>query len=61
VAFLQAARGERATDRLAAPGVGVMRRIGGGLATVERDTPALTLPSGTVTFLFTDIEASTQL
>ena len=60
-AFVQAARGELATDRLAAPGAGVERRIGGGIAAAERDTPVLSLPSGTVTFLFTDIEGSTQL
>src|SRR5262245_54551495 len=55
-AFVQAARGERATDRLAAPRMGVERRIAGAPAPAERDTPALALPSGTVTFLFTDIE-----
>ena len=60
-AFLQAARGERATDRLAAPGAGVEHSVAGALAPAERDTLALALPSGTVTFLFTDIEASTQL
>src|SRR5262249_50088527 len=58
-AFVQAARGELATDRLAAPAVGVERRIAGALAPAERDTTPLPLPSGTVTFLFTDIEAST--
>ena len=61
VAFLQAARGERATDRLAAPGAGVERRIAGAIVPAERDTPALALPSGTVTFLFTDIDGSTRL
>src|SRR6478672_2983759 len=55
-AFLQAARGELATDRLGAPGAGVARHIGAGLAPAERDTAPLPLPSGTVTFLFTDIE-----
>src|SRR5262250_3343492 len=60
-AFLQAARGELATDRLAAPGAGVERRIARGRAAAERDTAPLSLPSGTVTFLFTDIEASTRL
>src|SRR6476620_4887019 len=60
-AFLQAARGERATDRLAAPAVSVGRSIAGALAPAERETPALPLPSGTVTFLFTDIEARTRL
>jgi class 3 adenylate cyclase/predicted ATPase len=59
--FVQAARGQLATDRLAAPAVSVERSIAGALAPSERDTPALSLPSGTVTFLFTDIEASTRL
>src|SRR5215468_6109348 len=57
-AFLQAARGERATDRLAAPAESLERSIGGAIAPAERDTPGLSLPSGTVTFLFTDIEDS---
>src|SRR5262245_24246137 len=56
-AFLQAARGARATDRLAGPGVGVGR----ALVPAERDAAPRALPSGTVTFLFTDIAASTQL
>jgi predicted ATPase/class 3 adenylate cyclase len=60
-AFLQAARGQLTVDRLVAPGAGVERRIAGVLVPAERDTPALALPSGTVTFLFTDIEASTRL
>src|SRR5262249_3613069 len=60
-AFLQAARGQLATDRLAAPAVSVERSIAGALAPAERDTPTLSLPSGTVTFLFPDIEASTRL
>src|SRR5262245_3350333 len=60
-AFLQAARGERATDRLAAPAVSVEGSVAGAIAPAERDTARLPLPSGTVTFLFTDIEASTQL
>src|SRR5262245_2765310 len=60
-AFVQAARGGLAVDRLAAPAVGVERRIAGAIAPAERDTAALSLPSGTVTFLFTDIEASTRL
>src|SRR5689334_15401323 len=46
-AFLQAARAELAVDRLAAPG--------------EAPPPArAALPTGTVTFLVTDIEGSTQ-
>src|SRR5262245_62084015 len=60
-AFLQAARGERVVDRLGAPGAGMERSIGRAIAPSERDTPALSLPSGTVTFLFTDIEGSTRL
>src|SRR5262245_59274650 len=60
-AFLQAARGQVATDRLAAPAVSVERSIAGTIAPSERDKPALSLPSGTVTFLFTDIEGSTRL
>jgi predicted ATPase/class 3 adenylate cyclase len=60
-AFVQTARGELAVDRLAAPGAGVASSMGGAIAAAERDTPALSLPSGTVTFLFTDIEASTRL
>src|SRR5262249_20146910 len=53
-AFVQAARGELATDRLAAPGAGLERSIAGAIAPAQ-------LPSGTVTFLFSDIEASTRL
>ncbi|HJZ49315.1 MAG TPA: AAA family ATPase, partial [Roseiflexaceae bacterium] len=60
-AFLQAARGQVATDRLAAPAVSVERSVVGAIAPSERDTPTLSLPSGTVTFLFTDIEGSTRL
>src|SRR5262245_47253617 len=45
LAFLQAARGERTTDRLGAPAVGVARSVAGALAPAERDTPALPLPS----------------
>src|SRR5262245_29288608 len=60
-AFVQAARGELATDRLAAPAAGVERSIARALVPSERDTPALSLPSGTVTFLFSDIDGSTQL
>src|SRR5215475_347410 len=60
-AFVQAARGELATDRLAMPGAGEDCSIARALAPSERDTPALSLPSGTVTFLFTDIDGSTQL
>src|SRR5262249_34583691 len=51
-AFLQAARAELATDHLAVAAE--------PLATPEA-TPTTSLPAGTVTFLFTDIEGSTQL
>src|SRR5262245_28530529 len=37
VAFLQAARGERAVDRLAAPVVSVERSIAGAISPAERD------------------------
>src|SRR5262245_24493796 len=60
-AFLQAARGELAIDRLGVPAVSVERSVAAAIAPTERDTPALSLPSGTVTFLFTDIEGSTRL
>src|SRR4029453_18525622 len=40
-AFLQAARGERATDRLAAPAVSVERSGGGGTVPAERATAPL--------------------
>src|SRR5690349_21718408 len=52
--FLQAARGERGVDELA---LGASARE---LSVVSAPSPK-TLPSGTVTFLFTDIEGSTQL
>jgi len=48
--FLQAARAELAVDQLAAPP-----------ATAAPEPPLGTLPTGTVTFLFTDIEGSTTL
>jgi len=60
-AFLQAARGQLATDRLATPGASLERSIAGALAPAERDTAQRSLPSGTVTFLFTDIQGSTRL
>src|SRR5262245_55468583 len=52
VTFLQAARAELGVDRLAPPTRSVPQPA---LA------PAAALPRGTVTFLFTDIEGSTQL
>src|SRR5215510_9229872 len=48
--FLQAARAELAVDQLAAPPLPPALEASG-----------ITLPTGTVTFLFTDIEASTRL
>src|SRR5262245_62781501 len=60
-AFLHAARGELAVDRLVAPAAGVARSIGAWVALAERDTPQPRLPSGTVTSLFTNIEGSTRL
>ena len=53
VAFLKAARAELAADRLAAPTQAVDQAPAG--------SAPLPLPSGTVTFLFTDIEGSTHL
>src|SRR5262245_4474156 len=44
-AFLQAARGERATDRLAAPAVSAERSVAGAIAPAERVTAPLGLPS----------------
>jgi class 3 adenylate cyclase len=61
VAFLQAARGDLAVDRLAAPAASVERSVARAIAPAEQNTAPLPLPSGTVTFLFTDIEGSTQL
>ena len=60
-AFVHVARGELAVDRLAAPIAGVERSIGRAIAAAERETAPLPLPSGTVTFLFIDIEGSTRL
>jgi predicted ATPase/class 3 adenylate cyclase len=51
-AFIRAARAELAVDQLVSPTQGV---------TPPALVPAAALPSGTVTFLFTDIERSTQL
>src|SRR3954451_14464915 len=53
--FFQVARGLASADRLPPP-------IPRGAAVLPPPTPTLpTLPSGTVTFLFTDIAGSTQL
>jgi predicted ATPase/class 3 adenylate cyclase len=48
LAFVQAARAERTVDRLALPSQPV-------------EQPVVTLPQGTITFLFSDIEGSTRL
>jgi predicted ATPase/class 3 adenylate cyclase len=57
-AFIQAARAELAVDRMAQPlEMQAQTRAPGGAAA----QPPGTLPSGTVTFLFTDIENSTGL
>ena len=58
--FLQRARGELAVDQLptSTPDGG---HIPSSPAMAATDAPAVRPPSGTVTFLFTDIEASTQL
>src|SRR5215216_5706850 len=66
VAFIQAARAELGADRLAPPAQSVARGAfvpAPALADqpMRTATPATDLPSGTVTFLFTDIEGSTQL
>jgi len=66
VAFIQAARAELGADRLAPPTQTIERAAfvsAPGLAgqPVPTATLATALPSGTVTFLFTDIEGSTQL
>jgi len=58
--FLQRARGERAADPLPAS-TSDDRQIVNPPATAATAAPAQQPPSGTVTFLFTDIEGSTQL
>jgi predicted ATPase/class 3 adenylate cyclase len=66
VLFIQVARAELGADRLAPPAQSVARGAfvpaptlaGQSAPTATAATP---LPSGTVTFLFTDIEGSTQL
>jgi len=58
--FLQRARGELAVDQLPTP-TADGGRIPNSPAMAATDAPAVRPPSGTVTFLFTDIEGSTQL
>src|SRR5215211_4848098 len=66
-AFIQAARAELGADRLAPPTQTIERGAFVPAAPTAANrpaptaTPATPLPSGTVTFLFTDIEGSTQL
>src|SRR5215216_5231214 len=55
--FLKAARAELSPDRLAAPTQGLARAIDGEAAPPVTADRAV-LPSGTVTFMFTDIEGS---
>src|SRR5262245_43099608 len=59
-AFLKAARAELSPDRLASPTQAVARAISSTTAPVAAYEDHRTLPTGTVTFLFTDIEGSTQ-
>ncbi|MEP7189115.1 MAG: helix-turn-helix domain-containing protein, partial [Roseiflexaceae bacterium] len=62
--FIQAARAERGTDRLAPPTQSIARGAFVPAAPAAAHQPALLatpLPSGTVTFLCTDIAGSTRL
>jgi predicted ATPase/class 3 adenylate cyclase len=59
-AFLKAARAERSPDRLSSPTQLAEQAVGGTAAPPATDAHQRALPSGTVTFLFTDIEGSTQ-
>jgi predicted ATPase/class 3 adenylate cyclase/Tfp pilus assembly protein PilF len=60
-AFLKAARAELSPDQLSFPTQAVARVVGGAAAPPPSDAEQRALPSGTVTFLFTDIEGSTRL
>jgi predicted ATPase/class 3 adenylate cyclase len=59
-AFLKAARAELSPDRLTSP-TELARAVPSAVASPAADANQRTLPTGTVTFLFTDIEGSTQL
>jgi class 3 adenylate cyclase/tetratricopeptide (TPR) repeat protein len=61
VAFLKAARAELSPDQLASPTNLVARAAGSAAALPPPYADQRVLPTGTVTFLFTDIEGSTQL
>jgi class 3 adenylate cyclase len=60
-AFLKAARAELSPDQLASPTELVTRAVGSTAAAPLADANQRALPTGTVTFLFTDLEGSTQL
>jgi predicted ATPase/class 3 adenylate cyclase/Tfp pilus assembly protein PilF len=60
-AFFKSARAELAADRLAVPAQPLEPTIDTAAARPALGIERLTLPSGTVTFLFTDIEGSTRL
>jgi predicted ATPase/class 3 adenylate cyclase len=62
-AFIQAARAELGADRLAPPPIVAREAVVPAPAAMTDAASAVMrrLPSGTVTFLFTDIEGSTQL
>jgi predicted ATPase/class 3 adenylate cyclase len=59
--FLKAARAELSADRLASPTYAVARAVGMNTAQPAASADRHTLPGGTITFLFTDIEGSTGL
>src|SRR6187431_2102444 len=60
-AFLQCARAELSADRLASP-TQDLASVAAAPTALDQITPSVAaLPSGTVTFLFTDIEGSTRL
>src|SRR5262245_19929484 len=60
-AFLKAARAEPRPDWLALPTRPMERAAGEEVAPAPADTTKPPLPQGTLTFLLTDIEASTHL
>jgi predicted ATPase/class 3 adenylate cyclase len=61
VAFLKAARGELTVDQLAMPSHSQEHLLGAATIGAGQSSDPVRLPSGTVTFLFTDIEGSTRL
>jgi predicted ATPase/class 3 adenylate cyclase/Tfp pilus assembly protein PilF len=60
-AFIRAARAELGADRLAPPTQDASGALGLAVTPMPGVVPPTSLPSGTVTFLFTDIEGSTPL